>query len=292
MVYFIVEFTIYFFAKNICLIKRIMTIRRAFLVGINYRGTQCELSGCINDILMIKDLLINNYGYDEQNILIMSDDTVNKPTAMNILNGWKWLISNTSSDDFGKKYIPSNQDDNMDLFFHYSGHGSQVRDTNGDEEDGKDETICPIDFMSVGMITDDLIREKLVLKVPSNSKLVSVIDACHSESAFDLLWTVKTGFFGGFSLKKVGAYAPTPGDIIMLSGCQDTQTSADIKINGKGNGALTFALIKVLSKANYDITCDELLINVRDYIKNNNLSDQIPCLSFGRSVDISRKFSL
>ena len=43
------------------------------------------------------------------------------------------------------------------LVFHYSGHGSQVRDTEGDElEDGKDEIICPWDFnWEDGFIKDD-----------------------------------------------------------------------------------------------------------------------------------------
>jgi metacaspase-1 len=68
-------------------------IKRAFLVGINYRGTQFELRGCINDVNTIKELLINVYGYGEENILVLSDDTDIKPTGKNILRGWKWLVS-------------------------------------------------------------------------------------------------------------------------------------------------------------------------------------------------------
>jgi len=280
------------------------TIKRAFLVGINYRGSECELGGCINDVLVMKDLLIKRYGYNEKNILLISDDTEIKPTAANILEGWKWLLSKSPAKTFNKSYIPMNDNEKVNFFFHYSGHGSQVKDTNKDESDGRDETICPIDFMTAGMITDDVIREKLAVKVPANGRLTAVIDACHSESSFDLLWTVKVNTFdsilnrifgknfGGFSLVKTGTYAPTIGNVIMLSGCRDDQTSADIQINGKGNGALTFALIKVLDQANYDITCDELLTNIRNYIKENNLSDQVPCLSFGRSADISNKFIL
>ena len=275
------------------------TIKRAFLVGINYRGSQYELQGCINDVLLIRDILISHYGYNDSNILLLSDDTVIKPTAANIIQGWKWLLSKSSASDFEKSYIPLASNEKGNYFFHYSGHGSQVYDNNRDENDGRDETICPIDYLTAGMITDDVIREKLAVRVSSNSKLVSIIDACHSESSFDLLWTVKVGFFGGFSLTKVGSYAPTIGDVIMLSGCKDNQKSADIEINSNyaqseiiSHGALTYALVQVLKQANYNITCDDLLMNVRNYIKRDGLSSQVPCLSFGKSADISRLFSL
>ena len=36
-----------------------------------------------------------------------------------------------------------------------SGHGSQKRDADGDESDGFDETICPVDYSSAGEILDD-----------------------------------------------------------------------------------------------------------------------------------------
>lgn len=36
------------------------------------------------------------------------------------------------------------------LFFHYSGHGGQQKDTNGDEESGMDDTLVPVDYQSAG----------------------------------------------------------------------------------------------------------------------------------------------
>ena len=41
---------------------------------------------------------------------------------------------------------------NDSLFFHYSGHGSQQQDSDGDEVDGTDETICPVDYKDAGQI--------------------------------------------------------------------------------------------------------------------------------------------
>lgn len=51
-------------------------------------------------------------------------------------------------------------------FFHYSGHGGQVKDEAGDEEDGYDETIMPVDFMTNGQIIDDELHALMVAPLP------------------------------------------------------------------------------------------------------------------------------
>ena len=65
--------------------------------------------------------------------------------------------------------------------FHYSGHGSQVIDVSGDEPDGKDETICPHDFATEGMILDDDLR-KVFSSLPAGVHLDVILDSCHSGS--------------------------------------------------------------------------------------------------------------
>jgi hypothetical protein len=40
--------------------------------------------------------------------------------------------------------------------FHYSGHGGQAEDLDGDESDGFDETILPLDFKKAGEMIDDV----------------------------------------------------------------------------------------------------------------------------------------
>ena len=49
-------------------------VRRALLVGINYRGQNGELSGCHNDVFNVKQYIMNVFGYQEQNILVLVDD--------------------------------------------------------------------------------------------------------------------------------------------------------------------------------------------------------------------------
>lgn len=72
------------------------------------------------------------------------------------------------------------------LVFHYSGHGSRQRNYNGDEVDGYDETLCPLDFNTQGMIVDDEINATIVRPLPHGAKLHAIIDACHSGTVLDL----------------------------------------------------------------------------------------------------------
>lgn len=70
--------------------------------------------------------------------------------------------------------------------FHFSGHGSQQRNYTGDEIDGYDETLCPLDFETQGMIVDDEINETMVKPLPHGVRLHAIIDACHSGTMLDL----------------------------------------------------------------------------------------------------------
>lgn len=72
------------------------------------------------------------------------------------------------------------------LVFHYSGHGSRQRNYNGDEVDGYDETLCPLDFETQGMIVDDEINTTIVRPLPRGVKLHAIIDSCHSGTVLDL----------------------------------------------------------------------------------------------------------
>lgn len=72
------------------------------------------------------------------------------------------------------------------LVFHYSGHGSQQRNDTGDEIDGYDETLCPVDYQTQGMIVDDEINATIVRPLPLGVKLHAIVDACHSGTVLDL----------------------------------------------------------------------------------------------------------
>lgn len=78
------------------------------------------------------------------------------------------------------------------LFFHYSGHGGQTDDLDGDEEDGHDEVIYPVDFKQAGHIVDDQIHQILVKPLPAGARLTAIFDSCHSGSCLDLPYIYST----------------------------------------------------------------------------------------------------
>ncbi|ORX46390.1 hypothetical protein BCR36DRAFT_102920 [Piromyces finnis] len=150
--------------------------KKALFIGINYTGTSAELKGCINDVRNISELMCRRYGF--QNCLYLTDeqdDPIMKPTYHNIIEAMKWLVEGAQPGD--------------SLFFHYSGHGGTATDKEGDETDGFDETIIPLDFQSKGQILDDEIYENLVTPLPKGCRLTAIFDSCHSGTVMDLPYT-------------------------------------------------------------------------------------------------------
>src|SRR5512134_298948 len=103
--------------------------RKAFLVGINrYPDPRNNLKGCVNDVLLMAKTLREQFGFaGPTDIKLLTDE---RATTANIRKGLEWLVGDASPGD--------------SLVFHYSGHGAQVRDVDGDElSDNLDEILCP-----------------------------------------------------------------------------------------------------------------------------------------------------
>lgn len=261
-----------------------MSLKKALLVGINYIGTNNQLNGCINDILNVQRILTTQYHYNPNNILILTDYTIYKPTKANIIAAFNWLTSSITAKNFNPSIV--NEITTGHFYFHYSGHGTQIT-----ENKSKADAICPLDFASVGMLSDQEISQYLTHKIDAQSKLISTIDACHSANCFDLDWTcIPYPLYLGYSFKKISNFPPTNGEVIMLSGCQDNQTSSDLIVNGQDQGALTCTLLNVLAKNNYNISYEELLHQIRSEI--NTLSKQTPALSFGKKCILTDNYTL
>jgi len=217
----------------------------ALLIGINYIGTSSQLSGCINDCINTKKFLLEKCGFKESEILMIVDDgtTTQKPTKKNIENGLNLLVQKALA---GCEF----------LWFSYSGHGSHQRDTNGDETDGSDELLCPVDYNTSGFIVDDYIYNNLVSKLPQSTTLVSIMDCCHSGTIFDLPYTYDT------KLSDANKNKPK-ATVISISGCKDDQTSADAFIDRKSQGAMTWSLLTALQNSNYSIKIEDLIKQMR-----------------------------
>ncbi|SJL15120.1 uncharacterized protein ARMOST_18604 [Armillaria ostoyae] len=140
--------------------------KKALCIGINYRGQRHELRGCINDARHIRDFLIRFWDYKEEDIVMLTDDSTDprrRPTRRNVIEAMLWLVEDARPND--------------SLFFHYSGHGGQTRDKDGDEVDGYDEVIFPVDFKQNGHIVDD-VRDALNYgKAPPNRVPAHEFDA-------------------------------------------------------------------------------------------------------------------
>jgi hypothetical protein len=153
-------------------------VKRAVLIGINYIGQNGELSGCHNDVLNMKEYIMNIHGFEEENITILIDDGIHKdPTRNNILAAYKQLVADSKPGDVA--------------YCHYSGHGGKLRDDNNDEEDGYDETLVPLDFKNAGQIRDDDLLDTLVVRMPKGVFVTAVMDCCHSGTVFDLPYNFK-----------------------------------------------------------------------------------------------------
>jgi len=236
--------------------------RRALFIGINYVGSANELHGCINDVAgacaHMKAL-----GYTD-NITLADDGTSLPPTKANILQYLAWLVGGAVAGD--------------KLYLHYSGHGSYMADASNDESDRRDETICPLDFETAGFIIDDTLREVLVDKVPAGVQLFCVFDSCHSGTVLDLAYSY-VNKRARLVVTKDKQYADSAGDVIELSGCMDNQTSADAFVDGKSQGAMTWALLGAWGK-NPVLLCD-LLANVTERLTRSHYQ-QRPQLTSGR----------
>ena len=300
--------------------------RKALFIGINYFGTQSELKGCINDVKNIRAFLEEKYKLDE--VLVLTDDQTSDPTKMptrdNILNGFKWLTRGATKGD--------------SLIMHYSGHGGSVKDLDGDEEDGNDETLCPCDYDTAGQIVDDDVHEALVKGIPEGVRLTAIMDCCHSQSILDLPYTyningdleitmndrnkgvtkiiasgvkyalgekgdgmrgiqegIKMFVAGSTGTGDSGARAKsvstrtTDADVIMFSGCKDSQTSADAHIGGESTGAMSYALIKAL-RENQHMDYTQLLSRMRQILTEQY--SQVPMMSAGRKLKLESAFTL
>lgn len=261
-------------------------MKKALLVGINYRGMNGELYGCINDIKNVKELLIQN-NYNEKDIVSLSEDHDKLPTKHEIAKSLLWLLEN-------KKNKP------MEIFFHYSGHGSWIYDRNNDEEDNKDECLVPLDYKRNGMIYDDDLNELLQNNLTSNTKLFIIIDACHSGTMFDLKYQLKCNkvvrdhnnkISSDFSMKTYNYNDNLNGKIIAISGCQDNQTSADAWLERQSQGALTHSFLKTMNKYNNKLTLEELMVGIYSIIKGYNFQ-QSPTLSSNKSIVFDENVNL
>lgn len=277
--------------------------RKALIVGVNDYAPVGpggpDLRGCIPDV---KDMVhtLNALEIVPAKPGSMRILTNEHATRDNILEGIKWLVKGAKKGDV--------------LILHYSGHGSQVADTSKAEIDGKDETICPHDFATAGMIKDDDLLEHFT-GIAEGVTLDVVLDCCHAgggtrelaalgmapeEKSITYRYVEPPLEYGMFldenpDIPLRGFLKPKQGqkEIVVVprlshvlwAGCRENQTSAEAPINANWRGVFTYCYCKVLRRVCTDITRRELDTKVSSYIKTLGYV-QVPQLEgTKRSID-------
>ena len=269
--------------------------QKALLVGINkYRRGGSDLNGCVNDVTNVRDILLKYFGFSIRAIRIVVDE---RATQKAIFERLGWLTKGAKAGDR--------------LLFHFSGHGSQIRDRDGDElRDRLDEILCPHDLDWDGTyISDDDLRERFS-KLPKGVILDVILDSCHSGTG-----TRETVGIEGLPLELSfkPRFLPPPADIlarvdedlplvkllrganpqghVLFAGCRENQTSADAYIGGHYNGAFTYYFCKHLRDTGSHISRAELLKRARASLRFNGFS-QIPQLEAPRSAGSKKLLAL
>lgn len=250
---------------------------RAALIGINYTGSPYELAGCINDVIDVQALLQKTYP-NCKDYRIITDNTAVKPTRMNILAAIDWLVTGLKP--------------GQHVYFHFSGHGGLVRDTNGDEVSGMDSCLYPYSAPLMETITDDELRSALAARIPAGCKAFVVLDCCHSGTAVDLRYLWQAPMANALTYSESQKYAALPGTVVFLSGCQDAQTAADTADSkGRPCGAMTMALRQTWETYGAAIKMKYLLWDVRKYLRDRGYT-QVPQLSTGSKMDPNQVMDL
>ena len=274
--------------------------KRAVLIGINrYQIPGADLRGCVNDVKNLAQALTTHYGFSAQDITSLTDLQATKKAMQSAI----------------QKLVASGKKGDV-LLLHYSGHGSNVPDDNGDEADHRDEILCPTDLDWNDPLRDDWLR-KTFNKLRAGVNLTVIMDCCHSGSntrAFtppdapikerflpcplDLIAAESGRKLRGTLRGQLGK-APRgrkrKGDIVhadiqemLITGCRDTQTSADAHIGGSFNGALTYYLVESITEAKGNLTYRELHQRATAKLKSNQY-DQVPQLE-GQRISFDRVF--
>ena len=150
--------------------SHLFSARRALIIGIEHYiandkyGGMLDIQGCKNDALDMRRILIERFNFHEYEIHLLLN---HQATREAILEGLRWLVRETKSQDW--------------VFFSFAGHGTQIKDIDGDEEDGFDECICPFDVepkYRLNLISDDEIN--WFIQELKDRNTFFLFDSCHS----------------------------------------------------------------------------------------------------------------
>ena len=225
------------------------------------------------DVPLVCDILTAN-GFEKANIITLIDS---QATYAGIIQAFEQLTERVSRNDT--------------VYIHYSGHGQQITDTNGDEEDGFDEAWIPYDaasrysdtYRGERHLLDDTLNKHLHAiraKTGAGGKISVVADACYSGTS-----TRESGDNGvvrgtnPFIIPNVVSpkIAPYKVSWLTLTACKDNEVNRQVKIDGKYYGSLSYALY-LLSDRIGDTPAADITIAVKELFDHRLQRSQSPQL--------------
>ena len=252
--------------------------KRAFMVGISNYDTaltsyQWNNINGVEDINLLSPHL-KKQGFDVKS-LIDSEATYD-----NITKQISRFIDKTRKGDI--------------VYIHFSTHGQPVEDLNGDEDDGWDEAIVPIDAYKLykkGLyegkkhLLDDQLNtytNKLREKIGPKGFLYIVIDACHagtsSRANDETVRGTKVGFTQNNKVFKPSTSkkshfqivsSPKLSNVMFIEACRPDQVNMEIKVGNKRYGPLSYNISQALSTNPLTTNADEFLNQIKASILNN-----------------------
>jgi caspase domain-containing protein len=229
--------------------------RRALLIGINdYSASRlgpppapgavpdrdwANLSGAVNDVGAIEEMLVLLYGFDRRDIVTLTDQKATRDAILQSLQ--QHLVDPASKDDV--------------LLLYYGGHGSQVRNSLSDERDNLDESLVPADSrLGARDIRDKELRRYFNQILDRGARLTVILDNCHSGSGARGLGTGAHPRGIKADLRDVADRVNTPKPenrgALVLAAAQDYDTAWETRdADHKFHGAFSWALIRSMRDA-------------------------------------------
>ncbi len=262
--------------------------RLALLVGVSRYPQAGEHSWnplhTHDDLIALRKVLVEKHGFAPRDVLVLEDG---QATGAAIRAAFR-------------DHLIKQARRGAVIFFHFSGHGQQVRDRDGDENDGLDESIVPVEstdqhaeFGERVNIRDDEFKTWLQAlsqrmrdpKFPSSrvdGSIVLSFDSCFSGSMArgDLIerghgWDKS---LDGQRPTERSAATAQPifdlalSDYIVLSAAQSDQTAKERDGMGVYSRALAGALTRLPIDATYQELMHEISAEVLTAVKNQNPS--------------------
>ena len=262
--------------------------RWALVVGISdyihYRDEEGgDLPGAERDARAFRDVLVARWGFPPENVRMILNQDATREAIRAGITGW-----------LGESVSPG---DNVVIFF--AGHGAQVWDENGDEDDGLDETIAPADVDPTSPrfdIVDDELGEWL-RALPSRN-VVYIHDNCNAGTGTRDVTPFARARKLGRDVEALPRPAGSTGrralpgqedgsgfdldgvEVLELAAAQPEQAAVDAYFPGQGGGepfhggAFSTFLIQQLWRAPADVTYQDVFRAVAESLKQNRFQQE------------------